>query len=344
MRVYVSGPMRGIPQYNFPEFDSATAALRDAGFAVVSPAEHDRELDDLYAQRAGYINGTHEDGADGGSPFHQLIGWDLEQLARPGYLDAIFLLPGWETSQGVSMELTVARWTGKQVYYLIKGGASPHEVTRWSWYPEAAPPLMIGLAGYAQAGKDTVGRVLTEHAAFQRVSFADALRDALYAINPIVAHERHRTERGGLSDEEPVRVQDIVDTIGWERAKVEYPEIRELQQRTGTEGGRDIHGQDIWVNTALAKVNTALGGRYVFTDVRFPNEFAAVKAAGGEVWRITRPGTEPVNAHPSETALDGFEFDRGIVNCGTVDQLETEVLRLVSDIFASRLQAGKVDA
>ncbi len=68
-------------------------------------------------------------------------------------------------------------------------------------------------------------------------------------------------------------------------------------------------------------------GDVAFSDCRFPNEAAAIRDRGGEMWRIDRPGTAPVNAHPSETALDGFNFDRHIDNGGTLAALRAKVLR-----------------
>ena len=39
MKIFISGPMRGIPYYGFPAFDAARAAFEAAGFDVVTPAD-----------------------------------------------------------------------------------------------------------------------------------------------------------------------------------------------------------------------------------------------------------------------------------------------------------------
>lgn len=178
---------------------------------------------------------------------------------------------------------------------------------------------LIGLSGYAQSGKDTTANILIDEFGFTRVAFADALREALYSLNPIV---RHVSKMSGGWD---IRVQDFVDEIGWDRAKVQEPEIRALLQRLGTEVGRNLLGDNIWVKLAMAKVQE-IPGPVVITDMRFPNEYDAVAAYLGERWRIERPGTEPVNAHPSETALDGYPFDEYIKNEGSLDDLYDQVV------------------
>src|SRR5581483_2011292 len=95
---------------------------------------------------------------------------------------------------------------------------------------------LLGLMGYAQAGKDTVAKLLVEEFGFTRIAFADALREALYALNPLIPFEGDH-----------VRLRWLIDASGWEEAKVRHPEVRELLQRLGTESGRNVLGADVWV-------------------------------------------------------------------------------------------------
>ena len=46
--------------------------------------------------------------------------------------------------------------------------------------------VLIGLCGYAAAGKDTAARVLIDEFFFQRVAFADPIKAALLALDPFV--------------------------------------------------------------------------------------------------------------------------------------------------------------
>lgn len=165
----------------------------------------------------------------------------------------------------------------------------------------AGNSMVIGLSGYAQSGKDTLARFLVEEHGFTRLAFADILRDVLFALNPMVEHTS-----GTWS------VQALVKSIGWDAAKTGSPEgsdftVRAYLQRLGTEAGRRILGEDVWVNAVMDKVQE--GRRYVFTDMRFPNEYEAIKLFGGTTVRLTREGQDPTNAHVSETALDTHQFD-----------------------------------
>jgi hypothetical protein len=165
--------------------------------------------------------------------------------------------------------------------------------------------MIIGVSGYAQSGKDEIAKVAFEYG-FERAAFADTLREALVALNPLL----------GIG----VRVKDLVMLMGWEQAKRTSAELRMLLQRMGTEAGREIFGENIWVNKTLGGLDPSKN--YIITDVRYQNEADAIRDLDGQVWRVKRPGTGPVNKHKSEVDLDDYNFDFTIKNDGDLENLK----------------------
>ncbi|MER8116306.1 hypothetical protein [Streptomyces sp. NPDC094031] len=178
---------------------------------------------------------------------------------------------------------------------------------------------LIGLAGAARSGKDTAAQALLD-AGWTRRAFADKVRAMLYAMDPILSEPLYATGVTSLRYE--------VDQYGWEDVKEKYPEVRGYHQRLATEGGRENLGEDVWVD-ALFRGHAAWGPT-VITDVRFPNEANAIRAHGGLVVAIQRPGLEPIReaGHISENALAGYLFDEVILNDGTTGQLYDRVMQL----------------
>lgn len=186
-------------------------------------------------------------------------------------------------------------------------------------------PRVIGLHGYARSGKDTVAEFLKPHG-YQRLAFADRLRECMYALDPIVGCDTH----GRLW-----RLQEVVDEVGWDEAKGvtlsdDGPEIRRLLQVFGTEVGRELLRDSIWVDVVLDQISDAdewPEARFVITDVRFPNELEALrKVPGAQLWKINRAGVNPVNSHVSDAGIPDDEFDLVIENDGTLQDLKYRAL------------------
>lgn len=177
---------------------------------------------------------------------------------------------------------------------------------------------VIGFCGYAQTGKDSAAEFLAEFG-YVRLAFADILRQSLYALNPVITIRPTTGDYG--------RVQDIVNRDGWELAKTTYPEIRELLQRMGTEVGRELYGESFWVDRVMKQIKPH--GKYVITDVRYPNEAAAVRKSGGRVFRVDRPGSAPVNSHLSDSGIDSIIVDGRVSNHGNLSEYRSNVLRAV---------------
>lgn len=92
MKIYLSGPMTGIPEYNFPAFHAEAARLRKIGHEVVSPAE---------------VN------PDTSMTWEQCLRADIKALCD---CEAIALMPGWEGSKGAHIELHIAHRIGLSVH------------------------------------------------------------------------------------------------------------------------------------------------------------------------------------------------------------------------------------
>jgi len=198
-------------------------------------------------------------------------------------------------------------------------------------------PTVIALHGYAQSGKDTVAGFLKDYG-YERLAFADRLRECVYALDPVVEFHDKFT-----------RVQPLVDSFGWDYAKVHCDEVRRLLQVFGTEVGRELIASDIWVRIVLDQIAEGLGAegeqfqeRFVITDMRFPNEvdglieFAEEMMVPLELWKIERPGVGPVNAHVSDAGLPDEMFDRILLNNGTLEDLSKIVDNAIEDTTLAR--------
>jgi hypothetical protein len=67
----------------------------------------------------------------------------------------------------------------------------------------------------------------------------------------------------------------------------------------------------------------------VLTDVRYENEAEAVRSHGGQIWRVTRPGTA-ADGHSSETTVDAIRPNFYLRNDGSFEALYAQVDELLS--------------
>lgn len=187
---------------------------------------------------------------------------------------------------------------------------------------------IIALSGYARAGKDEAAKVLCEEHGFIQVAFADKLREMLYQLDPWVVGYNKEINQNQIR-----ALHAIIDEFGWNGYKetIFGPEIRRLLQRLGTEAGRQTLWDSIWIDAALTGLPD--DAKVVVSDARFFNEFDAVRARGGYIWRIEREGVGPANDHISETEAVSYPyFSLRIENNGTLEQFR----QVVSDEYAAK--------
>ncbi|QIG58502.1 deoxynucleoside monophosphate kinase [Arthrobacter phage DrSierra] len=199
------------------------------------------------------------------------------------------------------------------------------------------PAPLIGLIGKKRTGKDTFADKLVRDHGYTRVALADPLRDALYRLNPIMG--TFPLLDNGLTRVREWRLQDVVDTLGWEKAKDYCPEVRIMLQRFGTEAIRTIDDR-FWIRAAFDKIDAlrAEGKPVVVTDVRYPNEADAVRDATGYLVRIVRDLPDDGDSHASEKAMDDYREHLRIANNGSIGDFEflaSAVARDLTFIYAT---------
>lgn len=186
---------------------------------------------------------------------------------------------------------------------------------------------IIGLSGYGGSGKDTFGHLIQYHIAknTKDISVIDVISN--YMDNQWWLEEQSGWEIKKFAGKlkqiaslltgipiEKFEDQEFKNTYLGDEWRVHgLPmRVREFLQYLGTNALRNCLHTNTWMNALFADYTES--NNWIITDVRFPNEAKAIKDRGGIIIRIDRPGVKPVNFHPSETALDQWEFDYKVGN------------------------------
>lgn len=197
--------------------------------------------------------------------------------------------------------------------------------------------MLIGVNGKVRSGKDTIAKYLVEKYGFRQEAFAAPLKEAALALDPFILIPASLPEKMSESSkmlliyaltESPsvMRLSELVTLIGWEDAK-EIPDVRRTLQRMGTEVGRNLIGETIWVDMALWPYGRSNRSDVVFSDVRFDNEAEGILLKGGMVLRVVRDiqRDEEADNHPSEKGISDKAVSKTIENNGTLEDLYREI-------------------
>ena len=116
MKLYLAGPMRGIPLFNFPAFHEAAKTLRALGHEVFNPAERDNEHHGTDISAGNLTGDENQAAAQHGFNLREALAADLDYVCR--HAEGIALLPGWEKSKGAKAEYATANALGLYIIYL----------------------------------------------------------------------------------------------------------------------------------------------------------------------------------------------------------------------------------
>ncbi len=95
MKIYLSGPMSGLPKQNYPAFNDAAKKLRSLRYQVENPAENDNSLDPSWK---GCMK----------KAIKQLVDCDI-----------VLLLPGAFNSKGSCTEVEIAATLGIEIFQFL---------------------------------------------------------------------------------------------------------------------------------------------------------------------------------------------------------------------------------
>jgi len=182
-----------------------------------------------------------------------------------------------------------------------------------------ARPTVIGIAGKAGSGKDTLATYLATRLKLQTYSFAHPLKKAL---NAIFGFDMSQWD----------------DRVWKERVIPEYGQSpRYLAQTIGTEWGRDLVHPDLWVllaeKTRKAAVEQGWVRGLICPDARFENECTWIREHG-VIIHIRRPTNEHSipGGHVSESGVKVKDEDLHIWNVGTLDDLYRAADKLLKNL------------
>lgn len=171
--------------------------------------------------------------------------------------------------------------------------------------------MIIGISGYAMSGKNTVAELIKQKQPdmnWQIKGFSHKLKSVASLLTGVPQ---------GFFESQGFKQQFLPD---WSM------NVRTFLQKLGTDAIRDGLHKDAWVNALFADYRA--GDNWLIVDTRFPNEADRIKLYNGMIIRIERG--DPVNNHPSEIALDHYDFDFYIRNTGDLDFLSKSVDMLLT--------------
>lgn len=171
---------------------------------------------------------------------------------------------------------------------------------------------IIGFSGPAGSGKDTAGSFALTYLGGYTYSFAFPVKRMLACIGVDMFDPYWRS-----------KVDENIPMLG--------VSPRQLMQTLGTDWGREIVNQDLWVLMAKDRFLRS-GPGMIITDVRFENEAAWIRSLGGRIIHLQSRKNDKTNKHKSEDLIEIKPEDIVIQNNSTLEDLQQKV----KDVFSGQ--------
>lgn len=163
--------------------------------------------------------------------------------------------------------------------------------------------MFIGVVGFIGSGKGAVGDILSKFN-FEKISFASHLKDV---TSVMFGWDRNLLE--GDTDESR-EFREEVDPFWSDKLERKFTPRLALQLM-GTEVGRNVFGENIWIHSLENKIKD-VSKHYVVTDVRFQNEIDWIRKQKGILIEIRR-GKLPLWYNVAGEANNGCQHSISIM-------------------------------
>lgn len=173
--------------------------------------------------------------------------------------------------------------------------------------------MIIGLAGRKGVGKDTAADYIISHYRFQKLAFADPLKEIcriLFLLNDAQLYD-------------PIEKERVDERWGWSP--------RQMFQKIGTDICRNHIRPDIWIHHMQLRIHP--NKNFVISDVRFENERKWIEENGGIVLFIDRFTSSTQNDNHESENLDFFQplSDIVVYNNDSKESLYKQLDKILSD-------------
>ena len=218
------------------------------------------------------------------------------------------------------------------IRYIMAAGTTQASYDNYIWFTKNRDSeLDVPILHFADKIKDDLSLILN----INRGCFDDGkYKDELY----------YHFTTGSFITEKNVKfgnifliTNEILNNVTLAQIRLEYKDdcvikLRTLMQYYGTEVMRNHIGKEVWVNSTINKAIQLRDyyGFAVIADVRFVNEWQAVRNVGGKIVHVVRGRLEDKVEHSSEY-ITSSSSDYEIENNGNLMGLFYKVLEFVKE-------------
>lgn len=203
--------------------------------------------------------------------------------------------------------------------------------------------MIIGICGLIGSGKGTVADILVDYHNFQKISFADKLKDG---VAQVFGWDRALLE--GDTDRSRLWREKVDEYWTKETGREITPRL--VLQEFGTDCMRMGFYDGIWVSLVKKHMLDNPHINYVIPDVRFPNEMSMIRELEGEVWQVRRGenpewfGSAIIDNTTGSNLMENYDvhasewkwidtndkFDNMLYNDSTLEDLYSQVEQTLS--------------